>query len=350
MLLPHPPVPGCRLVVQLAEWSSSVACWWSVGSDWQAQPGAPELFAEFPLRPDGIDRAVAWLERELRRPVTTRARSFGPVRARRWALATDGGELVVRQEWVPAWRDGDEGGAALAGALPGPGSWLLGVAVAAALARWLLAALTPELLGLPWLDRAAQVLDLAAFAALLAWFGVAAAGRPGRVRAPMRAGLLLATLGAALALLPLPAVDGLAAPDGSGPATAGLIPRLSLPSLLGAAAVACYLVAFLGLPAPGGAAALAALLPVVAGLAWGADAAVGLWWLAQFEPAGLDEAVLRWPGVLLSAARVTAVGLADRAGVRGRRPTPGAGPAGGKGRAGRRAPAGPRLVAQPPAR
>jgi hypothetical protein len=49
---------------------------------------------------------------------------------------------------------------------------------------------------------------------------------------------------------------------------------------------------------------------VVAGLAWAADSAVGLWWLARFEPAGPDDAVLLWPGVLLSAARVAAAGLA----------------------------------------
>jgi hypothetical protein len=194
--------------------------------------------------------------------------------------------------------------------LAGPGSWLFRIAVAAALARWLLAALSPEQLGLPWLDRAAQVLDLAAFAALLAWFGVAATGRPGRVRSPMRAGLLLATLGAALALVPLPAVDGLAAPDGSGPATAELF-LVSLPTLLGAAAVACYLVAFLGLAgraAPGP--PWPRLLPAVAGLAWGIDTAVGLWWLAQFEPAAPDEAALLWPGVVLSAGRAAAAGSA----------------------------------------
>src|ERR671912_2129326 len=231
VLLPHPLVPGCRLVIQLAEWSSSVACWWSVGSDWQAHPGTPELFAEFPLRPDGVDRAAAWLERELRRPVAARTRSYGPMRRRQWTLTIDGGELVVRQDWVPAWRDGDgdEGGAALAGTLAGPGSWLLGVAVVAALARWLLAALTPQLLSASWLHRAAQVLDTAAFAAVAGWFPVARAGRPARVR--VLAGLVLATLGAALALLPEP----IWAPDGSAP----LAPELllpALPTLLGAAA------------------------------------------------------------------------------------------------------------------
>ncbi len=304
VLLPHPLVPGCRLVIQLAEWSSSVACWWSVGSDWQAHPGTPELFAEFPLRPDGVDRAAAWLERELRRPVAARTRSYGPMRRRQWTLTIDGGELVVRQDWVPAWRDGDEGGAALAGTLAGPGSWLLGVAVVAALARWLLAALTPQLLSASWLHRAAQVLDTAAFAAVAGWFAVAAAGRPARVR--VLAGLVLATLGAALALLPEP----IWAPDGSAP----LAPELllsAIPTLLGAAAVACYLAAFLGLPGRAESGPpWPRILPALAGLAWGIDSAVGLWWLARYEPATPDEAALLWPAVLLSAGRVAATGLA----------------------------------------
>jgi hypothetical protein len=80
--------------------------------------------------------------------------------------------------------------------------------------------------------------------------------------------------------------------------------------LEGAAAIACYLVAFLGLPAPAAPPPWPRVLPVVAGLAWAADSAVGLWWLARFEPAGPDDAVLLWPGVLLSAARVAAAGLA----------------------------------------
>ena len=104
VLLPHQAVPGCRLVVQVATWSSSVACWWSAGPDWRAHPENPELFAEFPLEGGGIGRAVAWLERELRRPVATRSRSYGPARRQRWAVAGDDGtELVLRQRWLPAW-------------------------------------------------------------------------------------------------------------------------------------------------------------------------------------------------------------------------------------------------------
>ena len=98
MLLPLTAVPGGRLVVQVAEWSSSVACWWSPGSDWLAHPGAPELFAEFPLEPDGTARAVTWLERELRRPVAIRSRGYGLARRQRWVVtADDGAELVVRR-------------------------------------------------------------------------------------------------------------------------------------------------------------------------------------------------------------------------------------------------------------
>lgn len=302
VIVPHPTIPGCRLVVQLAEWSSSVACWWSVGSDWRAQAGSPGLFAEFPLRPDGVARAVAWLERELRRPVAVRGRSYGLVVRRWWALAGEGGELVVHRGWVPAWRAGQGDGASLAGLLAGPGSWMLRVAVVAALARWLLAALTPGLLDLPWPLWAARLLDTAAFAALLAWFGTAAAARPGRVRVPMWAGLLLATLGAALTFLP--------ESGGPVPATPELLLG-TLPTLLGAAAVACFLVAFLGLPGrEAGGRPWPRPLPALAGLAWGIDAAVGLWWLAQFEPAAPDEAALLWPGVLLSAGRAAATGSA----------------------------------------
>ena len=306
VLLPLAAVPGCRLVVQVAEWSSSVACWWSLASDWRAHPGAPELFAEFPLQPDGTTRAVAWLERELLRPVAIRSRGYGPARRQRWVVtADDGPERVVRRRWLPGWDGAGDGGEGL---VPGPGSWLLGAAVAAAGARWLLAALTPELLGAPWLGWAARVLDPVAFAALLVWFQLAAADRPTRLREPMRAGLLLATLSAGVALLP--GAGELPSPADAPSKAFGLVLLGWLPSLLGAAAIACYLVAFLGLPAPAARPPWPRFLPVVAGLAWGADAAVGLWWLAQFEPAGLDEAVLRWPGVLLSAARVTAVGLA----------------------------------------
>jgi hypothetical protein len=124
----------------------------------------------------------------------------------------------------------------------------------------------------------------------------------------MLAGLVLATLGAALALLPEP--NWAAAPDGSAP----LAPELllsAIPTLLGGAAVACCLAAFLGLPGRAESGPpWPRILPALAGLAWGIDSAVGLWWLARYEPATPDEAALLWPAVLLSAGRVAATGLA----------------------------------------
>jgi hypothetical protein len=82
-------MPGCSLVVQVAEWSSSVGCWWSLGPDPLAGPAAGELAAEFPLNPDGLGRAVAWLEQELRRPVVERVRGYGVARRRTWAVVMD---------------------------------------------------------------------------------------------------------------------------------------------------------------------------------------------------------------------------------------------------------------------
>jgi hypothetical protein len=175
---------------------------------------------------------VAWLERELRRPVAARSRSYGPVRRQRWVVvADDGAELTLRQRWLPAWRGAGEGGAAPAGLGPGPGSGLLGAAVAAAVARSLLAVLTPALLGASWLHWAARVLDVAAFAALLAWFRAAGGGRPARLRAPMRAGLLLAILGAALVLLS--GSGDLPSPSDSPARVLRLVLLGSLPSLPG---------------------------------------------------------------------------------------------------------------------
>jgi hypothetical protein len=112
VVLPRADIPGCSLVVQVAEWSSSVGCWWAE-TDPRAGPTALELSTELPLRPDGLARAVAWLEGELRRPVTARARHYGVVRRREWAVVLDDGyELVVRRRWLPGRHDADEGGAA----------------------------------------------------------------------------------------------------------------------------------------------------------------------------------------------------------------------------------------------
>jgi hypothetical protein len=124
----------------------------------------------------------------------------------------------------------------------------------------------------------------------------------------MLAGLLLATVGAGLALLPAPAEW--APPGDSAQRGLGLFLREEVPSLLGVAALACYLKAFLGLPgrtAPRPPWPRA--LPVAAGLAWGIDLAVGLGWLARFEPAPGEAALTRY-GALVVTMRATAVGLA----------------------------------------
>jgi hypothetical protein len=317
VVLPHAAVPGCSLVVQVAGWSSSVDCWWSVGTDPLAGPDNLELATELPLQPDGLTRALAWLERELQRPVAARDRRYGLARRRQWTVVLDDGyELPIRHRWLLGGGAAESGGGGvvrggtvLAGVLPGPRAWLLGLAVAAALGRWVLAALTPQLIGAPWVGSAARVLELTAAAALLGWFWGAAGQRPGRVRAPMLAGLLLATLGAGLALVLGPAERG--PPVESVRRALGLFLRDQSQGLLGVAALACYLRAFLGLP--GRAAPLPPwprALPVAAGLAWGIDLAVGLGWLARFEPGGPGETALAWYGVLVVAMRAAAVGLA----------------------------------------
>jgi hypothetical protein len=88
VVLPHAAVPGCSLVVQVAGWSSSVGCWWSVSTDPLAGPANLELATELPLQPDGLTRAVAWLERELQRQVAAGDRCYGLARRlRRHRLA-----------------------------------------------------------------------------------------------------------------------------------------------------------------------------------------------------------------------------------------------------------------------
>jgi hypothetical protein len=310
VVLPHAGLPGCSLVVQVADWSSSVGCWWSVGTDPRSGPVALELSAELPLRPDGLARAVGWLERELRRPVAARARSYGVVRRREWAVVMDDGyELPVHHRWLPGWRDLDEGGSVPAGVRSEAAAWLLGAAVAAAVTGWARAAVTPEPLDPGWRNGAVLALEVGAYAALLAWFRSTADGRPARVRAAMLAGLALAALAAGLAFLPWSAGPPTVA-DPAGRALA-LALGATLPSLLGVAALGGYLVAFLALPVP------AALrrpwprgLPAAACLAWGIDLAVGLVWLARVEPTGPGEAVPVWYGVLGSAVRAAGVGLA----------------------------------------
>ena len=199
--------------------------------------------------------------------------------------------------------------AALAGLVTGPWAWLLRVAVAAAVTRWLLAAVAPVVLDLSLARWAGPALEVVAFAALLAWFALAGAGRPARGRGLVPAGLLLSILAAALVLLPS---AGEAPSPADPPArVVRLVLAGTLPSLLAAAAIGCFLLAFLRLPATATTRPpWPRSLPAFAGLAWGIDAAVGLWWLARLEPASPDQAAPLWPEALLSAARMAAVGLA----------------------------------------
>jgi hypothetical protein len=153
-------------------------------------------------------------------------------------------------------------------------------------------------------------LGVLALAALLGWFGVAGRDRPARVRAGMLAGLLLATLGEAAGLL-LSGPYEPPPPTASVPDLLGLLAGAWLPTLLGTAALACYLVAFLGLPAPDAPRpAWPRALPVAAGLAWGADLAVGLIWLARVEHTEEVAASWAWYDGLTSVLRAVALGLA----------------------------------------
>jgi hypothetical protein len=302
VVLPSASLPGCSLVVQVAEWSSSVGCWWTLGDDPRPGPLAAELFAEFPLRPDGVDRAVAWLERELRRPVLQREQGHGMLRRRRWSLVLDDGrELAVRGRWRLGWTEPGEGRtAAGAGRDPVPGSRLLLAGVGAAAAGWALGAATPALFWASWVWGAVRALDVAAFALLLAWFRMAGSGRPAGVRLPMLAGLGLATLGQAAELLTGPA--GAPSPEDPAGRAFALALRGLLPSLLATAALACWLAAVLGLPRWR---RVPAWLPVAAGAGWTLDIAVGLGWLLA---SGRDR-----PSEALAWYDAPAVGLREAA-------------------------------------
>lgn len=296
VVLPHRLVPGCSLVVQVAEWSSSVGCWWSLEEDPRTSPASWELAAEFPLRPDGPAQALAWLGRELRRPVVERAEGYGVARRRRWSVVLDDGyELPVRVRWSPE---------------SGEGRWLLWAAVATSVLGWAVNA-TGLQLGDGALPRpTGEALEVLALAALLGWFGVAGRDRPARMRAGMLAGLLLAALGQAAGLV-LTGPYEQPPPTASVPELFGSLLGAWLPTLLGTAALACYLVAFLGLPAAEAPRpAWPRALPVAAGLAWGADLAVGLVWLARVEPTGEITGSLAWYGGLTSILRSVASGLA----------------------------------------
>jgi len=326
VVLPLRRVPGCRLVVQVAEWSASIGCWWSVG-DSTATPAAGELFAEFPLRPDGPGRAVAWLERELRRPVLEREQGYGMVRRRRWSLVLDDGRaLPLGGRWLAGWRVLGPGSPVAAGGRPGPapGAGLLVAAVAAAAAGWALAVASPTLFWASWAWGAVGVLNLAAFALLLAWFRVAGSGRPARVRVPVLAGLGLATAEKAVHLL----AGSTPAPSPDDPAGVSLVLALrgSLPSVLATAALACWLGAVLGLA---GRRRVPAWLAVAAGVGWTLDIVVGLGWMLAFARDHPAEA-LTWygPAVALREAALAAAVLLLLAAVDRRPATAGAGLAG----------------------
>ena len=299
VVLPSTRLPGYSLVVQVAEWSSSVGCWWTAGTDPRPGPAATGLFAEFPLRPDGVGQAVAWLERELRRPVTERDQRFGMLRRRRWSLVLDdGSELLLRSRWLPEWTPaGEDGGGPL------PGSRLLGAAAVAAAGSWALAAATPTLFWTSWAGGVIRVLNLAAFALLLAWFRLAGEDRPPRVRVPMLAGLALALVGQLVLLVGAPV--RWPSPHAPAAEALGLLLRGSVPGLVGVAALACWLAAVLGLPGQGG---LPAALPVAAGLAWGLDTLVGLWWLVAPPWPVQDD--LAWYGLPDTVLRSAAMALA----------------------------------------
>jgi hypothetical protein len=312
VVLPHGAIPGCSLVLQVSEASSSVGCWWSRGSDPHTGPVTLELFAELPLGPDGAGGVLAWLERELRRPVVERVRSFGVVRRREWLVVLDDDlELPMHSEWLAGWRrqdeeagwQDDEAGAGGAGRLPE--RWLLGVAVVAAVVAWALRGSWWWLGGVP----TARVLAAAAFGALLVWFGVAGLDRPARVRAPLLAGLLLAALQPALVFLEGPE-GALPSPDDPVSRALGSYLRGSWPELLNLAALACYLVAVLGLPGRGALARRWPWVLPVAVLVWLADLAVGLRWLAPIALPPQGRPTLTPHGVIRVGARELAVGMA----------------------------------------
>jgi len=250
---------------------------------------------------------VAWLARELRRPLTERVARLGVARRQGWSVVLDDGrELAVLGRWRPGWTaPGPElpvGGGAGRGPVPGAG--LLVAALAAAAASWVLAAATPTMFWVSWAGGAVTVLGLAAFALLLAWFRVAGSGRSAKVRVAMLAGLGLATLGQAAQLL----FGATRAPSPDDPAgqMVALVLRTSLPSLLAAAAVACWLAAVLGLPRRG---RVPAWLPAAAGAGWTLDIVVGLSWLLAAVREHPTEA-LAWYDAPTLALREAALALA----------------------------------------
>jgi hypothetical protein len=330
VVVPHARIPGCCLVLQVSEWSSSVGCWWSRRTDPVEGPATMELSAEFPLEPGGITSAAAWFERELRRPLLERVRRFGIAWQRdRLVVLDDEHREPLFSEWSwwrrPSWaRQAAEERDAGWLAAPPPGEeaeevagdeeagppadrWLLGAAVTAAVAAWLLASRLPEMHEPAWAPATTRALRLAAFALLFIWFGAAALDCPVRVRVPVLAGLLLSVVERASAFLrPRPLPSG----TESALRTLGIFLRGWWPSLLGVAALACYLVAFLGVAGHGARTRRGLLLVAALALGWLADLVVDLHWLTPAPIGPYAPPALRTLFVLLAATRAVAVGIA----------------------------------------
>jgi hypothetical protein len=341
VVVPHARIPGCSLVLQVSDWSSSVGCWWSERTDPRQGPPTLELFAEFPLQPDGITRAVAWFAQELRRPLVEQVRRYGIVCRRDWLVVLDDDyQLSLWRQWLPWWQrprwarkaveeraagwlaaparpeeeeeeeeeDDDDDDAAVEGvSLPGD-RWLLGAAATAAAAAWILAVSWPELAGAAWVPLTVRVLRVAALAMLFTWFGVATLDHPPRLRVPMLAGLGLSMLRLGLGFL----AGSAALPSGTESAlrTLGMFLRGWWPDLLGVAALACYLVAFLGMSRREPLRRWWPRVLPVAVLVSLADLAVGLRWLVPVVPASGAKPTLPLLVVLVVAGRAVAVGIA----------------------------------------
>jgi len=333
VVVPHVRIPGCSLVLQVSDWSSSVGCWWSERADPRQGPPTLELFAEFPLQPDGITRAVAWFAQELRRPLVEQVRRYGIVCRRDWLVVLDDDyQLSLWRQWLPWWQrprwarkaveerpagwlaaparpeEEDDDAAAVEGVSLTSDRWLLSAAGMAAAAAWILAVSSRELGLATWVPVTVRALWAAAFAMLFTWFGVAALDQPPRLRVPMLAGLGLSMLRLGLGFL----AGSAALPSGTESAlrTLGMFLRGWWPDLLGVAALGCFLVAFLGMPRGGSPRRWWPRVLLVAVLVCLADLAVGLRWLAPVVPALGAWRTLRLLGVLVVAGRAVAVGVA----------------------------------------